>query len=69
MSRFKGISFEEATEERAVQEATLSSLTAVLDEAITEDDWPLVCELEDEIHSRIDRMAVLIQDLHYLENN
>lgn len=69
MSKNDYMPFEKARVEKLTQEVALSSLEAAFDEAMSQDDWCLVADLESELRSQIDRTSMVLQDLRYLETN
>jgi len=69
MIKNKNISFEEAYAERIAQETALITLEAAFDDAITNDDWCRMADLEGQLCCQIDRVSTICHNFQYLENN
>jgi len=69
MHNNRNISFKEARTERIAQQAALTALEAAFDDAITNDDWCRMADLEGPLCYQIDRVSTIFQNFQYLENN
>ena len=69
MIKNKSISFEEACAERIAQEVALTTLEAAFDDAVLNDDWCRIADLEGQLYCQIDRVSTIFQNFQYLENN
>ena len=69
MHNNRNISFKEASTERIAQQAALTALEAAFDDAITNDDWCRMADLEGQLCYQIDRVSTIFQNFQYLENN
>ena len=65
----RNISFKEACAERVAQEAALTDLEAAFDDAITNDDWCRMADLEGQLCCQIDKVSTIFQNFQYLESN
>lgn len=61
--------FEELCLEKKQNEDNLKNMALALDEALANNYWTVVDELETAIRSQLDRLSSLLQNFRYLESN
>jgi len=61
--------FKDIHAESIAEEATLYTLEEAYENALINDDWGLIAELEGQLRSQTDRVSMIFEHLKYLESN